>query len=324
MSEDSHSPGTLTRRDTLKLIGSAFGGVAIVPMVETAIKPESIQKEKNDLPQPTFETPIAYYYANYERHDRPIDVKEEMSSKPHVLLIEGAINPKFSETFSDGSVILMTDNFGRRMIPDTEIGLMMSNNCRLATENVAIPDAVDKSEDLSKIATPIAVSALDLVSVGNLLLKLNQKKAGLKDVGAVAITSLLTILTGTSAVAREASLIAHDPALNDNKKLEVLTERINAALNLSGKKDFGIFFRSVLFARKLITLAENQKDKLEEKPRISYRIGVGHAEVQDIVQMGDESLSLLDAFTDSAVKGFVDFNGGVDRVVTSRLISVEE
>lgn len=75
-----------------------------------------------------------------------------------------------------------------------------------------------------------------------------------------------------------------------------------------------VFFRSLVMTEKLLVAAEDYKTRTGLKPKIAYRVGAGHGNIEDFLQAGqDFCRALILAHPKGFLEKVVELNGGAEK-----------
>lgn len=111
----------------------------------------------------------------------------------------------------------------------------------------------------------------------------------------------------------------------DNMALRKVAARLNTFPANTHPEDIIIFFRSLIMADKLLTVADEFNERTGRKPKIAFNVGVGHSNVEDFLKLGgDFCRKLILAHPTLFLSEVVKKNGGVTNFASSRLFKLPE
>lgn len=94
------------------------------------------------------------------------------------------------------------------------------------------------------------------------------------------------------------------------RALERVADRINALATHARPYDLLLFFRNLLWAYKVLDLAEIESKRLGRRVNISYQVGGAHAGLEDLLYLGkDLCLNLIRLYPDDILKELQMVNG---------------
>lgn len=100
--------------------------------------------------------------------------------------------------------------------------------------------------------------------------------------------------------------------------------RLNTSLNTLQPEKVKTFFRDLVFARKLQTIAKYYSGRSSEKPVISFLLGFNHGMTSDLLTLGEEfTLKSFLIYPKAVLKQIVDANGGIDAFCTTLVVPVQ-
>ena len=321
---ESPDLSTISRRDFLIRVGAAavvVGAVTGAAIGKTAVNEIQVPKEG-------IKTDTGIFFPLYEIH--PVGIKpEEIPSQLDGFFNEGFINYLGTNGKSDGLYRmspneLLTINL---VGPSQEFSIVK----KLAEEKVKIifgdVDAGSLEESHSK--------EIDRVSIATILCAGTELIDRIKDIfdkkhvknstsssrrqflkGALFSASAVIVLPAVSS-AGISSISDHNEGGN-----RILT-RLNGIVINGAPEQNVIFFRSLMMADKMLTVAENMKQQGKENPRIAFRIGAAHAGIEDFLKAGHEFCRwLITQYPNNFLKVVIDKNGGIDNFTSARMLTV--
>lgn len=328
-----------SRRDFLKTAALA-GAVAAVPPKLTSFLNESGEGE--DFGRfGRIETENAYFYPFFERHDKTpnlADLIKKLSPKPRVHFLEllcttsaaefqkdDPLRYLFTEVLSDTSANAKV--FGRN-ISDETLDFFSYQNIPVAYEGIVLPDKFMRFDEYTKnteamVALGVGVAAIKKIAtdsvgddpkekVGNTLLGLG---ATLNAIWSLA-PSLTTIAAGNLEL------------LPETKQLNYVKDalwNVNRHIRNLHPEQMTVFFRNLVMARKLQTLAKYYSPKEEAKPGVSFSAGFAHEGIKDLLILGESvTLAGFNLYPKDILREIVDANGGIEAFSSTLLVSVRE
>lgn len=85
------------------------------------------------------------------------------------------------------------------------------------------------------------------------------------------------------------------------------------------------FFRNLMMADKLLTVSEDIHKRTEQKAKIAFQVGDGHAGIEDFLQAGhDFCRSLIVAYPKQYLRSTVELNSGIKDFCSVRLFKLPE
>lgn len=322
MSEDSGKRTKISRRDFLKLSGIAGGILAIESMPKPVKKALSSPEEKDKKKRVKVDTDLATYYPFYERHDIPISVKEIKDVEKIDALFYESSRPAldFQQKFTPYTLITFADS-GHKQKSAVELYKYFSdNNIALAWEGVDIPEKYKNSVNYILPSVTFTSGVVFLKQLSKIFneydgkaspKKINKEIKKTLPLAGVWAWAVSTPIVGNSLLQSEDVPAAE--RTHQVKTLRRSLQRANAILEHLHPENLIIFFRNIIMARKLQTLAKHKIKESKSRPNIGYVVGAGHAGIEDLLVLGEEfTLLLLSIYPDKLLKNIVDHNGGID------------
>jgi len=153
---------------------------------------------------------------------------------------------------------------------------------------------------------------------GALSLMLLKEKKGEGSKNVVSRRQFLKLVAGLATAwgLSPLAFLIITPKKKTEVKLNALERVIIKAHGLSSQlhpEDPIIFFRNIIFARKLQFLGEIMSKEKREKAQITYNVGKMHAGIEDFLQIGKEwTLAFLNIMPNWYLKAIIDANGGLE------------
>ena len=314
--EINNEPQKMTRREFLGKLPALLYGVT---------RPET-GKPDNDIL--SIETPEARYFPIYESHPQPASrEKLELLPPQDIFLYEYIRDSRyFVNLLTTPQVILDTptsfvaipDSKRPDVIPRDHLEWLKENNTKICFEGYTLPNV-----GLTILLIMGGESVLGTGGVFSLALAQAKKNHG-KGMDRRQFLKLATGLASAWALSPTAFLMMA-PVLGEKTELKVnaLERTIIKAHGLSSHlhpEDPLIFFRNIMFARKLQFLGEVASKEKGQKAQISYNVGKGHAGIEDFLHIGkDWTLAFLNIFPKPYLKAVIDTNGGLENFCSNVL-----
>lgn len=307
----------MSRRSFLKLS-------ALLPLA--AIPHETRPKDENLF----IETPEGQYYPIYESHPHPAKAEQLRLLPPQdVFLYEYIENSRYfidspSHTVLDSAPETLKglpDSEREYIVPRDHLALLRENRSKISFEGYELPSELGAVLPMLVEGTLGAGSASYLIN--NLLSKPKQKMESSKN--HLSRRQFLKMAAGLAAAwgLSPTAFLLITPAEKTDVRLSALERTIIKAHGLSSHlhpNDSIIFFRNIMFARRLQFLGEAVSKEKEQKARIAYNVGKMHAGIEDFLQMGREwTLAFLNIIPNQYLQEVIDANGGLENFCTTVL-----
>ena len=314
----SGSSRKLSRREFLKLAGIAGPAVALkIPRPEGAAKPDNGVL--------LIETPEARYFPIYEVHQLPASGEDLKSLPPQdVFLYEGSRDTRY---FIDSppQVIIdvpvptgLSDSKREYLIPRDHLEWLRENNTKICIEGYTLSG--------SSILTAVLVMGGEaLIGAAGLLYHgpSKAKESSKKEVTRRQFLKLASGLAAAWGLSLSAFLAIGSIGKTEVKEsaLERVMIKAHGLLSHAHPENSLIFFRNIMFARKLQFLGEVASKEKGRKAQITYNVGKGHAGIEDFLFIGkDWTLNFLNIMPNQFLKGIIDTNGGLENFCSNVLI----
>ena len=305
-----HTP--MTRRSFLKLS-------ALLPL---AAIPAETQRSINDYL--SIETPECKYYPIYESHPHPAKIEQlQRMPTPDVFLYEYT---RESEYFIDSPPQTVLDSVPKTLkgLPDSEreyivprdhLEWLKGNRSKVCFEGYRLPS------DLGVVLPMLAEGAIG-ASSGLWLIFSKMKEKAKNQISRRQFLKLAAGFAATWGLSPTAFLLII-PAKKTDVRLSALERIIIKANGLSSHlhpNDSVIFFRNIMFARKLQILGETISKEKGQKAQIAYNVGKMHAGIEDFLQIGREwTLAFLNMIPNQYLQEVIEANGGLDNFCSNVL-----
>jgi len=314
----SGSSRKFSRREFLKMAGTT--GAALV----LGVKPET-GKPTNDIL--SIETPEAKYFPIYESHPQPASREQlELLPPQDIFLYEYSRNTSdFVNSLIPPQTILdsipttlkaIPDSKREYIVPRDHLKWLRENETKICFEGFRLPHS-----DLTVILTMFGPGVIGAGGALSLALSKTRENSE-KDVTRRQFLKLATVLATTWGLSPVTFLMI-TPAEKTEVKVNALERTIIKAHGLSSQlhpEDPIIFFRNIMFARKLQFLGEITSKEKGQRSQIAYNVGKMHAGIEDFLQIGkDWTLAFLNLMPISYLKAVIDTNGGIENFCSNVL-----
>ena len=115
---------------------------------------------------------------------------------------------------------------------------------------------------------------------------------------------------------------------SDNTEVDAIRSALKNVAEISAKMDpehMIVFFRNLVIARKLQTLAADRLRETGKKINLPFLVGSAHHGIKDFLILGEEAtLAGFNLFSNDTLKRIVEANGGIDAFCTTVVIPVKE
>lgn len=113
------------------------------------------------------------------------------------------------------------------------------------------------------------------------------------------------------------------PSPDQQNAAQRVIQRINTLLSIAEPEDHVVFFRSVVMADKMLTVAERIQQETGKKPRMAFQVGNKHSIMEDLLIAGHNFNRLILAsypqdFLETAIKAV----GGVENFSSARVFTL--
>lgn len=287
------------RRDflkgSLKLTGAVAGGALAGAFLGQEIKRF---KEKEIV------TPSGVFYPLYERHTlgiRPQDLPPQMD----LFWAEGPSAFDFSK--------YPTEGITQAYLDPAILSSLTEKKAKVAFSDVLTKEILPGGAEAAKLAAVAGgLTACSVLAVGERLKIIRSQFLKRCFTGLIVLESWVC-LPGISGLGASFLL---DLKMKNDSRLVAASERIlrrAQALSLhSHPEETSYFYRNALWADKLLTLAEREKEKLGRKPHSAYNVGASHAGVEDFLLVGkDFCRGVVASYPTPWLKEVVEENGGI-------------
>lgn len=102
--------------------------------------------------------------------------------------------------------------------------------------------------------------------------------------------------------------------------LHRIIDRINGLQSNTHPEQLVVFFRNLIMADKMLTVADDFKQKTGRKAQIAFNVEYGHNGVQDFLRVGPDICRwLISRYPKKVLRDIGDLNGGNESLWTARL-----
>lgn len=308
-----------SRRD----IGRLTLGVAAIGVGRLLQDNEVIKEKRRRI-----ETPEGFFTGVYDMHIETIS-PERIPIGIDVLFRELAtplgeviINPrKHLFTRWEG------DNTVPRLFPEAVLAEVSRRNIPLMLGD--IDENVLKSFFLTNAATiPTVVASAE----GLFLLRNKKKKEKLEGTlptkrtrrrRQILETGLLASLAWSLSPASSGILAGLFDGVVKNNAARTALLRFRNMVEHAHPEELTVFFRNLIMADKLLTVAQTLQDQTGNKPHIGFWVGLGHTGIEELLQAGaDFCRTLIAAYPNFILRDLVKRNGGAEIFSSSMLYTL--
>jgi len=312
-------PPKVTRRSFLKAV--------LLSPLALLVKPETTKPDNTPL---SIETPEAKYFPIYESHPQPANAEQLQQLPPQdVFLYEYVRDSRdFIDPLTSPQVILdavpktlkdLPDSKREYIVPRDQLEWLRENNTKICFEGYRL----EQDAGLTAFLPMLGESIIGMGGALSLMLLKAEKNVSSKNV--VSRRQFLKLAAGLATAwgLSPTAFLLITPADKTEIKQSALERIIIKAHGLSSQihpENPIIFFRNIMFARKLQFLGEVASKEKGQKAQISYNVGKGHAGIEDFLHIGkDWTLAFLNIFPKPYLKAVIDTNGGLENFCSNVL-----
>lgn len=335
---------TPSRRDVIKK-GAAVTTAAVAL---GALGAREMQVMEHGL-----ETRDGTFFPLYERHDvgiqtkdipqnldvffRELTMDEVAMELPAVRLAKAAMSFGIKTPSQQSS---SGDKPGESFKKDA-FEMLAQNGTKIAYGDVP-PRSIDFSKenwhekatiDEFKVGTARTAAGVIAAITGPLVKDLAEidEKYGKKTIGTTSRRMLGKVMVGAGiglatppiagfAISLGTRLV--NPDLGQKNAITRIRNRLDGMLSHAVPENDVIFFRNLVMANKLLTLAKTTK-KEGGKPRIAFNVGAAHGGIEDLLLAGqDVTRFLISRFPKWYMKPMIDRSGGVENFSSIRVLTL--
>lgn len=299
-----------TRREFLFKLPAILYGIT---------QPEAPKPVNNIL---SIETPEARYFPIYEWHPRPAS-KEELKLLPLQDIFFYEYNEdsrNFVNHNTPPQVILDTPSptilqvfpGSKRtyLIPRDHLEWLKENNTKVSFEGYTIPNGL-----LTLLLTTGTKSLEGSIGAG-IVLSLARSKMKSDSTKEFTRRQFLKVVAGLAAAWGLSPSISWLMPHKTEVRLNAWERIIIKAHGLSSQmhpENPIIFFRNIMFARKLQFLGGVMSKEKGRKAHIAYNVGSAHGGIEDFLHIGkDWTLAFLNIIPNQYLRAVIDANGGFE------------
>lgn len=239
------------------------------------------------------------------------------SSELHKLSAKQIIRYSAKNT----SAAIASDNERLFVIPEDHASFFSETSTQMTLEGVSLPENIFIGSFATQLAETVATPLLAVIYSGIRKRLTGSAENIAKITDAMTVGGVSWLLSGSIKIGADAGSIAFGSNAEQNA-FERISSRLAAIIGHMHPEDHIVFFRNLLFARKLQFFGETLLRDLNRKPNIAYNFGLGHSGVEDFLRLEKQfTLSLLRIYPKDFLKKIVDWNGGIDTFCTSVLVT---
>lgn len=316
MESRGNEPPNPGRRALIKKTMIAAGTLATAALVN-----REIQTIENGV-----KTNVGIFYPLYEHHDigiAPEDFPSNINGYFKEMNFYSSLGQSIS-TIRAEDVIEETD------IQKPVADILINQTIPIILGDMPVPvgyfefSRVDQSKPRVALAGAIAGATLAYNALGPVL----QKAGLLKANEGITRRKFITRLAGISA-AVSIGPAAADKLLSMLLPAEVAQKdaiqrifiRLNGLIKHTHPEDHMVFFRNVVMADKMLTVAEEMKKHSGRNPRIAFQVGAAHAGIEDFLVAGHNFTRwLLLQYPEDFLWDVVEESGGIKVFSSARSI----
>lgn len=317
------------RRNAIKKIGAAALGALF------------LGREVKTFKERLVDTPSGIFYPLYEQHDIGI----EASSIPTGL------DALFSELvlrrqqFNDKPTNLMNTRFKDekgveynnrnvefptlKVLAENETKLVYGDVIPIDDRNVFLNDRVKAKFRRIEAGAIIAVGVpmygvltelIDRISHTKPSDKvLSRRKFLVKTIAPLALVLEAPLIQGLIGLGESALF----PSYDQKNAAQRVIQRINTLLSITEPEDHVIFFRSVMMADKILTVAETIQQETGKKPRMAFNVGIKHSIMEDLLLAGHNfNRLILVSYPKDFLETAVKVAGGAENFSSTRVFTL--
>jgi len=305
-------PPKMTRRSFLK--------VAVLSPLALLARPETTKPDPALL---SIETPEAKYFPIYESHPQPASAEQLKLLPPQdVYLYEyGRDSRDFIDPFFSPQVILdavpetlkgLPDSKREYIVPRDQLEWLRENNTKICFEGYRL----EQDDGLTSFLPMVGEGIIGMGGALSLMLSKAEKNVSSKNV--VSRRQFLKLAAGLATAwgLSPTAFLLITPADKTEIKQSALERIIIKAHGLSSQihpENPIIFFRNIMFARKLQFLGQVVSNEKGQKAKITYNVGKMHAGIEDFLNIGkDWTLAFFNMIPNQFLKSVIDANGGLE------------
>ncbi len=325
----------IKRRGVLKT-----AAVITTTTVAASLGVNEINHEKQLAETETFETEQAVYKTNYERHDQheKAVAPESIPQNLDALSLEGnlefhsfdekrgkAIKSNVLQAKATSILIASYNNdpsSPHQILPPSTLQQLEQNNISVALGDVrykGLDNSLSVAETRNlrlKIAEKLGISGAALLAVGEIAKQLKIDRRGFLNIAGLATITAASGLYFPEKTREELHNKLMD-SMQENSPQQRIWARITTISKDMRPEELNDLFRELIQANKLMTLAENLKDKSKgTKPFIGYNWHLGHRGIEDWLRLGPEiTRQTLLLFPDKIWKETLEANNNDPRML---------
>lgn len=319
MSEDSaeRDTGKITRRNTLK--AAAVGvGVAALGLREVLVHQEGIQ------------TADAIFYPLYEDHRQGIDPKK-LPSDLEVLFKEGQmgkghyeVSPEFFLENTNNGLVTTLSNRGIKLAVG-DVGLAVGADGALVSKMEEVFELSNREWTAGFI---IGLSGYLYNHIRKVVDEIQHRVPTRQEVSRRSFIKRAAYGIAAWAIAPKVSELASTASSisgfnpDQMNALGRVLVRLQGLVSNTHPENHILFFRNLVMADKMLTVAEAMHQQNNLRARIAFNVGAGHAGIEDLLRAGhDFCRMVVMLYPTDFLRAIVEINGNVENFCTTRVIN---
>lgn len=323
------NPTSISRRQFLKLSATSYATVAL---------PDFLLNLDIDK-WPELDTEFATFIPLYEIHEKGVTLRDIQKVGGLTTFFIEAVNTsnsvihtpaqdvlyKWQAAFKSWGKLESTGTF----FDDDVVAFFSKKDIYVAVEGMAIPERLDLlSKTVGSVERLLAAFLLTNEVLRKPLIRmLKKEKPTQRDVNRIIASlaySAWADLPGAPAVTAGFLESKRSQGELPSATQETL-QKIAGKTSFFHPEDLTVFFRNIIMARKLTTIAKEEKVRLEEKPVVAFNVGLGHAGVEEILKQKEGfSLYCLSLYPTELLRQIVEANGGIDTFCSTVIFPARE
>lgn len=113
------------------------------------------------------------------------------------------------------------------------------------------------------------------------------------------------------------------PSFDQKNAAQRVIQRINTLLSSLEPEDHAIFFRSVVMADKILTVAEAIQQETGKKPHMAFQVGAKHSGIEDLLLAGHNfNRLILASYPKDFLEKMMKITGGAENFSTARVFTL--
>lgn len=324
MLEDSKEQAPkISRRTALKVMAGGGAAIALGSQEARTIE-EGVQ------------TKAGIFYPLYHRHDHPIEVKDIPPDLDgyfvETIHFRVTKEPMYtvSEMVSGNYIVFRDDNkvtvINQPLMNEDSLNFLSHNQAKLIFGDIILRD-----RDFSIHNWGLKIRALLATTLLMGVLKNDQtdktaehgvssptRRMFLRKIALASVAIISAPMVGNIF-----TLLGMTPNPDQRNALQRILVRVGGMLEHAAPENNIIFFRNLIMANQLLTVAEKIFQELNRKPRIGLDVGARHSGIEDFLTVGHEFTRwLIKQYPRSFLEEIAQKNGGMEEFLSASLISL--